>query len=114
APASLTPGPAAPRPPVVSALLASDIYAQRRDKRAPLPDERVAALLTVLIDGGGRATLDTLAARAGVPAHRIAGTVTALRRLLQVEGYPVIEIDPDGRTVKLDEALLREQFGLDQ
>ena len=114
APASLTPGPAAPQPPVVSALLASDIYAQRRDKRAPLPDERVAALLTVLIDGGGRATLDTLAARAGVPAHRIAGTVTALRRLLQVEGYPVIEIDPDGRTVKLDEALLREQFGLDQ
>jgi hypothetical protein len=103
-----------PEPPLVAALLASGVYAQRRDTRAPLSDERVAALLAVLLDGGGRATMETLAARAGVPAHRIAGTVTALRRLLQVEGYPVIEIDPDGRTVKLDEALLREQFGLDR
>ena len=78
------------------------------------PDERVAAMLGVLLAGGGRATKDTLAARAGVPAHRIAVAVTALRRLLQVEGYPVIEVDPDGQTVKLDEALLREQFGLEQ
>lgn len=98
---------------LVGALLASEGYAQRRDTRAPLADERVAALLEVLLAGGGRATMDTLAARAGVPAHRITGTVTALRRLLQVEGYPVIEVDPDGRTVKLDQALLRQQFGLE-
>jgi hypothetical protein len=49
-----------------------------------------------------------------VPAHRIGGTVTALRKLLQVEGYPVLAMDPDGRTVKLDVALLVEQFGLEQ
>lgn len=109
------PAPAArpePESGLVAALLASEVYAQRRDSRAPLPDERVAALLRVLLAGNGRARLDTLAARAGVPAHRIAGTMTALRRLLHVEGYPVIEIDPDGETVKLDVALLREQFGL--
>lgn len=101
------------RPPgLVAALLASEVYRQRRGSRAPLPDDRVAALLEALLAGGGRATMDTLSARAGIPAHRITGTVTALRRLLQVEGYPVIEIDPDGRTVKLNEPLLREQFML--
>jgi PglZ domain len=87
---------------------------QRRGpaRPAPLPDERVAALLTVLIRGNGRATLDTLAAHAGVPAHRIRGSITELMRLLQVEGYPVLTVDPDGQTVKLDTALMVEQFQL--
>ncbi|MEK8109803.1 hypothetical protein NKG94_45815 [Micromonospora sp. M12] len=81
--------------------------------RLPLADERVAALLNTLIAGGDRATLDTLAARSGVPAHRINGTITALRRLLQVEGYPVLTLDADGRTVHLNRALLIEQFELE-
>ncbi|MEV0216788.1 BREX-2 system phosphatase PglZ [Micromonospora sp. NPDC050695] len=106
------PEPAAPD--LVTALLASDHYAQRRDPRLPLADERVAALLGTLIASGDRATLDTLAARSGVPAHRINGTVTALRRLLQVEGYPVITVDADGRTVHLNRKLLIEQFELEQ
>jgi hypothetical protein len=118
APAPGSPATAAPAAPAVPALvasfLASDVYQQRRDTRAPLPDERVAALLRVLLAGNGRATLDTLAADAGVPAHRMTATFTALRKLLQVEGYPVVELDPDGRTVKLDVRLLTEQFHLDE
>ncbi|MFD0821909.1 hypothetical protein ACFQ0D_27140, partial [Micromonospora zhanjiangensis] len=61
---------------------------------------------------GDRSGLATLATRAGIPAHRIQPTVTALRRLLQVEGYPVLTLDADGRTAKLDVDLLVEQFGL--
>ncbi len=99
---------------LVGALLASDVYRQRRGTRAPLPDERVAALLGVLLDGDGRASYETLAARARIPAHRITGTVTALRRLLQVEGYAVLDLDPDGTTVLLDRDLLIEQFHLDK
>lgn len=104
---------AAATPALVDSLLASDVYRQRRATRAPLADNRVAALLGVLLSAGGRANLDSLAARAGVPAHRISGTVTALRKLLQVEGYPVLTVDPDGQTVKLDVALLVEQFNLE-
>ncbi|MBX7265845.1 BREX-2 system phosphatase PglZ [Micromonospora sp. Llam7] len=107
--AAPVPGPAAD---LVTALLASDRYAQRRDPRLPLADERVAALLRTLLANGDRATLDTLAARARIPAHRITGTLTALRRLLQVEGYPVLNVDPDGRTVHLNRTLLIEQFEL--
>jgi hypothetical protein len=100
-------------PSLIDALLASDLYRQRRDARAPLPDERVAALLGILVAGSGRASLDSLAAQAGIPAHRIAGTITALRKLLQVEGYPVLTLDADGQTVKLDRSLLIEQFHLE-
>lgn len=99
---------------LVEQLLAGKVYQQRKDTRAPLPDERVAALLNALLAGGGRATMDTLAAHAGVPAHRINGTVTALRKLLQIEGYPVLTVDADGQTVKLDTGLLAEQFELDR
>lgn len=104
---------AAGRPPVVELLLGSDMYAQRNSGRTKMDNERVAALLTVLLAGGGRASLETLAADAAVPVHRISNTITALRKLLQVEGYPVLEIDPDGTTVKLNQALLAEQFHLD-
>jgi hypothetical protein len=103
------------RPALVDALLASEIYRQRRGAGGrALPDDRVAAMLSVLLAGGGRATMETLAADAGVPAHRMTGTITALRRVLQVEGYPVVEVDPDGQTVKLDTGLLAQQFGLDR
>lgn len=113
-PSAAGPSVSAPgRPSLVDALLASAVYAQRRGTRAPLPDERVAALLGVLLAGNGRAMMETLAAHAQVPAHRIGSAVTALRRLLQVEGYPVLDLDPDGRTVRLDVALLVEQFRLE-
>ncbi|BCJ76185.1 hypothetical protein CS0771_57290 [Catellatospora sp. IY07-71] len=117
---AMAPATAAPAEPdtaeasLVERLLAGKVYQQRKDTRAPLPDERVAALLNALLAGNGRASMDTLAAHASVPVHRISGTVTALRKLLQIEGYPVLTVDADGQTVKLDIGLLREQFGLDQ
>ena len=40
------------------------------------------------------------------------GAVLHVQRLLNVEGYPVLRVDADGATVILDEALLREQFGI--
>jgi hypothetical protein len=101
-------------PPLVSALLASDIYRERRKLagRTALPDDRVAALISVLLAAGGRVRIDSLAAESKIPAHRIAPTIAALRRLLQVEGYAVLDMDPDGQSVVLDERLLREQFQL--
>jgi hypothetical protein len=111
-PASPGPVSVATEPDLVDKLLASEVYRQRRDPRAPLPDARVAAMLRTLIAGGDRATMDTLAARANVPAGRIHGTVTALRKVLQVEGYPVLSVDADNVTVKLDRALLVDQFHL--
>lgn len=102
------------RPALVTALLASPVY-QRRKKmqgRAALDDGRVAAMLTALVTAGGRATVESVAASADIPQHRAWQTLGALRRLLQVDGYAVIDLDADEHTVVLDERLLRDQFGL--
>ncbi|MEU8186687.1 BREX-2 system phosphatase PglZ [Micromonospora carbonacea] len=112
-PVPSSPAPADSAATIVAALLASPVYTGRRGTRAPLPDERVAAMVATLVAGNGRATLETLATRAGIPVHRVTGTFTVLRRLLQVEGYPVLSLDPDGRTAKLDITLMVEQFGLE-
>jgi len=113
-PVSPAPSIAGEVPPLVSALLASEIYRNRHKLagRTVLPHDRVAAMLGALLAAGGRARTDTIAAEAGIPAHRITLTIAALRRLLQVEGYPVLDLDPDGQSVVLDERLLREQFQL--
>lgn len=114
-PETLPGTPTTERDTLVDALLGSPVYAAQRSRagaRGALPDERVHALLTALVAHGGRAHRDTLAAAAGVPALRIDSTLAALRRVLNVEGYEVISVDPDRVTVVLDEGLLRDQFDL--
>ena len=53
---------------------------------------------------------DSVASAAGIPAARMTGVLSALRRQLNLEGYEIISIDPDQVTVLLDTALLRVQF----
>jgi hypothetical protein len=116
APAGAAPAVAPEQPPLVAALLAAPQYRRNRQLKLAgqptLPDDRVAALLAALLAAGGRQRMDALAAHAGVPAQRIANTVTVLRRLLSVEGYQSVTVDSDGQTVVLDERMLRDQFGL--
>jgi hypothetical protein len=105
-------GPA--RPTVVDEVLASPVFRARHDS-SQLAVERVRALLDALVCAPQhRMAMETLAVRANIPAHRIRGVVTALRKLLQVEGYPVLEVDPDSSSVRLDVGLLRDQFGIGQ
>jgi hypothetical protein len=80
--------------------------------RRALPSSTLTAVLEALVDRGGRAHRDTVASAAGVPTSAFEPTMSALKRLLNIEGYAVVSLDPDGTTVVLDVALLREQFAL--
>lgn len=95
------------------ALLSSPVYQAQRAQtaRLGLDDERVAALLGALVERGGRMTRAALAQRLGVAPVRIAGMLAALRRLLNVDGIAVIDVD-EAETVILNVALLRVQFEL--
>lgn len=95
-------------------LIASAHYQARRRQggRHPIDDQTVRAIVASLVAGGGRAHRDTLAAAAGIAATSFSGLLAALRRVLNIEGYPVVELDTDGVTVLLDLALLRDQFDL--
>lgn len=98
----------------IDALLASERLAAQRSKaaRTHLPDERLREILAALDERGGKLTRAALAKRLGVPPLRVGGIVSALRRVLNVEGYAVLSVDEASDTVVLDRPLLETQFGL--
>jgi hypothetical protein len=99
---------------VVESLLASPMYAEQRSRagRRALAPSMLASVLEALVERGGRAHRDTVASAAGVAMSAFEPTLAALKRLLNIEGYAVVSLDPDGTTVVLDISLLREQFAL--
>ncbi|MFE4622033.1 BREX-2 system phosphatase PglZ [Streptomyces mirabilis] len=98
---------------LVTALLDSDTYQVQLDGLARKPQqEQVHKALAALLDAGGTLPVTALAQRAGMPTGRGDGFAAVLRQLLNYDGVQALETLPDGRTVRLHEALLREQFAL--
>lgn len=105
------------RPPAatwIDRLFAADLFAAQRRQaaRTALSDERIRTILTALDGRGGRLTSAALARRLGVPRFRLEGIVSALRRILNADGYDVLSVDEASETVVLNRALLDAQFGL--
>ncbi len=98
----------------IDACLGSSVYQRTRAAagRGALSDAAVRQVLRLLLAGGGRAPAEQVARALGVPPGRLQMALAGLRRLLNVEGYQVVSMDPDGRTVVLDEPLWRTQFGV--
>ncbi|WP_410535976.1 BREX-2 system phosphatase PglZ [Streptomyces sp. KL2] len=98
---------------LVTALLDSEAYRAQLGGLARKPQqEQVRKALTALLEAGGTLPVTALAQRAGMPTTRGDGFAAVLRQLLNYDGVQVLETLPDGRTLRLHEALLREQFGL--
>ena len=116
---SRTPSPHRPagaqRSPVPAAVLKSAAYAAQKKiaGRVSVTDDQIRGLLDALMEASGHRLVPAQAAAAlAVSPVMLRGAVLHVQRLLNVEGYPVLRIDADGGTVILDEALLREQFGI--
>ena len=118
APAAAGPGGPAPgrqRSPVPAAVLKSAAYAAQKKiaGRVSVTDDQIRGLLDALVAAPGHRLVPAQAAAAlAVSPVMLRGAVLHVQRLLNVEGYPVLRVDADGATVILDEALLREQFGV--
>ncbi|MDK1343783.1 BREX-2 system phosphatase PglZ [Streptomyces sp. 378] len=98
---------------LVTALLGSEAYQGQLDGLARKPQqEQVHKALAALLDAGGTLPVTALAQRAGMPTTRGDGFAAVLRQLLNYDGVQVLETLLDGRTLRLHEALLREQFAL--
>jgi hypothetical protein len=98
--------------PWLADLFASPVYRDQRERsgRQALSDQEVGGVLTALSARGGQMTLAALARQRGLPVTRVQGLVAALQRLLNVEGYPVLSLDPGSGTVTLNRELLEAQF----
>jgi hypothetical protein len=102
------------RPAWVTALLGSATYRAQvaaAGRQAP-GDDRTRAFLEALASRGGKLTVAALARTLGVPALRLPGLIATMMRVLNLDGYPVLQTDDVAETVELNRALLERQFGM--
>jgi hypothetical protein len=78
-----------------------------------LKREHVEQAVRALTERNGVQMKPALAQRLAVPPIRVDGILASLQRILNVDGYPVLTID-SSQTVRLNLALLREQFALNE
>ncbi|MFE3857320.1 BREX-2 system phosphatase PglZ [Streptomyces griseorubiginosus] len=88
--------------------------ALRKFVRGAPSETAVAAVLDALIAAGGKLSPGAVAAAAqaatGKSERNPERFATVLERLLNIDGYPVLQLVESGRTVQLDRALLEQQF----
>ncbi|WP_131770044.1 BREX-2 system phosphatase PglZ [Candidatus Protofrankia californiensis] len=107
------PAPSTATDALVTALLAAELFqAQLSATPRAVPVGKVEAAVRALLDANGTLTAAVVAERAGERPVRAAGFAVTLQRIFNVDNYPVLSLIDDGRTLRLDVALLREQFGL--
>ncbi|WP_035923650.1 BREX-2 system phosphatase PglZ [Kocuria rosea] len=111
-----TPTPAAAKTDyLIARVLASPVYSEQIDlagRAATGAGALVEPVLRTLVDRGGRAHQDTVASAAGLPYARIGQGLAVVKRVLNVEGYDILSYDSDGKTLRLDVDMLKDQFGV--
>lgn len=111
------PVPAAQADPAwLDALLASEVWEVQKKVvagRAQLAPERVRAVLATASRRGGVASFAEIAAGTGMPTTRLPGFLAMLSRVLNVDGYAVLEVDVPAHEVRLSLPLLSQQFALE-
>ena len=105
---------AEPAPTWIDRLFESELFVAQRKRaaRTALPEERIRTVLAALDKRGGKLTATALAQSLGVTQVRLGGIVSALRRVLNVEGYDVLSVHDSSDTIELNRELLDAQFGL--
>ena len=106
------PSASAPSAPALgSQVTGSALFAaQRRLARRPPEAGQVASLIDRLAEAGGKIPVTVAAEAVGEPPFRMSGYLAQVARLLNVDGYAVIGVTDQGRTVELNIELLRQQF----
>lgn len=102
-------------PPWIVALLASETYIAQRQSAARVmrSDEPILRLLVALDQSGGTATRKSVSKALAIPDVRLAGFLEAARRVLNLDGYAVLELDDESDRVTLHRDLLLTQFGIE-
>jgi hypothetical protein len=75
---------------------------------------QVVQAVGYLQDHNGVASASAFASAMGVIPYRIAGFISRLQEVLNVDGYPVLRYERDAGQVYLDTAKLREQFEVEE
>ncbi len=96
----------------IAALLSCAVYASQKQlaARVAIEDEKMRLLLSALMERGGKLSRTALAQRLSMPEMRLAGFLSATRRMLNVDQAPVLVVDDGAGTVQINATLLAQQF----
>ncbi|SDQ14877.1 PglZ domain-containing protein [Actinopolyspora saharensis] len=114
-PESASPAPDATAAKLAKAVTSSKTFTQQRAiaGRVSVSDEKITALLTALLNAPDRRIpAQRAAGELGIAPNRLRGALPLIKRVLDVEGYVVLGYEQETADVVLDEAMLREQFGV--
>jgi hypothetical protein len=100
----------------IDRLLGSPAYEEQKGSHGRFQgaDEQVRAFLSSLAGMGGQATKPALSKKMEIPVFRLVSLLSAVRRLLNVDGYPVLDVDETSATISLNRDLLEKQFGVER
>lgn len=108
-----TPAKDTSQPSWLAVLLKSDVMKQQKGLagRAPLSDEMISSCLMLLDSKSGVVPVAILARELNLPQFRVGGFIAQLQRLLNVEGYLVLENDAS-QTLRLNREFMFKQFDI--
>jgi hypothetical protein len=98
--------------PWINQVLKSEVFAaqKRLAGRVRVDEAAVQQLIAILVSRGGSMTAPALAGALGVPDHRLLGHLAIMQRLLNVEGYAILDRQDAANTIVLNVPLLKKQF----
>lgn len=100
----------------IDELLDSPTYVTQRKLvgRTPPAEEDIRNLLGALESAGGTLTITALRNQTRIALPRLRGLLTAANRILNVDGYPVLDVDLTSSTVRVEFELLYAQFQIER
>lgn len=98
----------------IMSLLVSPIYQAQKKRvgRAALPDDVLTQILMAIELQGHEATLSTLARSLNCSVTSLRDQLTKLERLLNIDGYSIVNYEKSSNSVELNIRLLYQQFDL--
>lgn len=104
------------QPAWIDRLFTTEMWSSQRRiaGRTPPPERDVADVLAALVEANGKLSMEALKNRTRFTSPRLRGLLTAMGRILNVDGYAVLEVEIGEGTVTLSQKLLFTQFGLEE
>jgi hypothetical protein len=100
-----------PTPDWIHDLIRSEVFqVQLANTNGRVVADHVEATVRALDASGGRLLKPTFAQRVGITPGRVSPYIAAVQRVLNVDGYGVLELDEASQTITLNRPLLLKQF----
>ncbi len=98
----------------IDEFFSSSVYQQTKNRagRVAVKEEQLRALAELLDLHQGQAMEAAVLRQLSLPKIRLRGFLAGAQKLMNIDGYPILSVDRESQTIKLDIALLKKQFEL--